>query len=163
MPNIPNQFSEVTMEFAPGVNKEVSQNMLTALNETISKNAVAGQTIEKLWVSSAKDSHSCPSRHVSGLAVDISRVNGKKIGEHYVSDAAIRAIVDGLQAKFEMASNRRENFGPTIKKKLGQNHDVSGHVDHFHWSVNGDHSACSDVAETYRLEEEDNPQTVSQR
>lgn len=163
MPNIPTQIGGVTMEFDPGVNKDVSQNLLNAMSHAISANVVSGHTIEKLWVSSAKDSHSCPSRHVSGLAVDISRVNGKKISLHYSTDPSVKAIVDGLQSKFESAAGRRENYGPTIKKKLGQNNNVGGHGDHFHWSVDGDHSICAAVTEEFSIEIEDTPQAVSQR
>jgi hypothetical protein len=143
MPQMPSVIGGVQMEFAPGVVNDISSEMLAALSQTISTNAVAGQTIEKLWVSSAKDSHTCPSRHVSGNAVDISRVNGKFVSTSYGPDASVKAIVDGLQLRFENASNRRENFGPTIKKKEGVDYDPGGHTDHFHWSVNGDHSVCA--------------------
>ncbi len=143
MPKIPNKIGGVTMEFASSVTNEVTQDMLDALTATISTSAVSGETIEKLWISSAKDSHKCPSRHVTGNGVDISRVNGKYISSDYETDASVKSIVDGLQTSFENAPKRRENFGPSIKKKLGKDHAVSGHKDHFHWSVDGDHSACS--------------------
>lgn len=143
LPTIPDDINGVTMEFAKTVNKQVTDEMLEAMKATISSDAVSGEKIKKLWVSSAKDSHKCPSRHVTGNGVDISRVNGKFIVSSYDSDSSIKKIVDGLQNKFEDAPKRRENFGPTIKKKNGKDHSVSGHKDHFHWSVNGDHSECS--------------------
>ena len=140
--SIPNEINGVAIEFAGSVNRQVTRKMLAAMNQSISSN-INGNTVEKLWVSSAKDSHNCPSRHVSGNGVDISRVNGKYISVHYRTDETVRGIVDGLQNKFESADHRRENYGPTIKKKEGVDRSVPGHADHFHWSVNGDHSVCS--------------------
>lgn len=143
MAKIPDNIGGVQIELAEGVGNDVTDEMLEALRAAISKTSVAGYTIDQLWVSSARDSHICPSRHVTGNAVDISRVNGKYISVSYEHDDAIRAIVDGLQKKFESAPHRRENFGPTIQKKLGEDYPVTGHKDHFHWSVNGDHSQCT--------------------
>lgn len=163
MPDIPDTIGGVTIEFAPSVGRGIAKNLLDAMTATIKSDAVEGETITKLWVSSAKDSHDCPSRHVTGLAVDISRVNGQRIGVCYSTDASVKKIVDGLQTRFELASNRRENFGPTIQKKLGQDHPVSGHTDHFHWSVDGDHSACANVPERYTLEIEDTKEAVEAR
>jgi hypothetical protein len=131
------------MEFDGAVNRDVTPEMLEALHATIARNAIAGETIDILWVSSARDQHACPSRHVTGNGVDISRINGKKIGTHYTSDPSVKAIVDGLQTRFEGVPRRRENFGPTIQRKLGKPYPASGHQDHFHWSVDGDHSACA--------------------
>ena len=48
----------------------------------------------------------------------------------------MKPIVDAIQDEFETYSNRRENYGPHFKKKLGQNWTVSGHDDHVHVSVN---------------------------
>ncbi len=163
LPNIPSKISGVSMTFAAGVDRNIAQNLLDAMQHTISSTAVPGEKIDALWVSSAKDSHKCPSRHVSGLAVDISRVNGKRISTHYGSDESVKAIVDGLQSLFESAPNRRENYGPTIQKKLGKDNIVGGHSDHFHWSVDGDHSVCAAKDDKFRLADEDTPQAVSQR
>lgn len=143
MARIPDTINGVVIECAPTVNRDITSEMLAAMNAAIGKEAVQGHAIERLWISSARDSHSCPSRHVTGNGVDISRINGKHISVHYDSDRAVKAIVDGLQMRFEDAPARRENFGPTIQKKLGQDHPVPGHKDHFHWSVDGDHSACA--------------------
>ncbi|MEM9291791.1 MAG: hypothetical protein AAGD01_08930 [Acidobacteriota bacterium] len=143
MPQIPAEIGGVVMEFNDGVNRQVTQELFDALNATIRRDAVEGHEIQRLFVSSAADRHQCPSRHVTGNAVDISRINGKKMSVHYSSDAEVKAIVDGLQTAFEAAPNRRENFGPSIRLKLGQPFTIGGHNDHFHWSVNGDHSACT--------------------
>ncbi len=143
MPSIPEEINGVSIEFAASVDRNISVEMLEAMKATISRDVVEGETIVKLWVSSAKDSHKCPSRHVTGNGVDISRVNGEFIATSYDANMSIKSIVDGLQQEFENAPKRRENFGPTIKKKNGNDYAVSGHKDHFHWSVNGDHSLCS--------------------
>jgi len=79
-----------------------------------------------------------PSRHVAGngKAVDVSRINGNKLSLSYTSNATVKAIVDAMQTGYENYTHRRENFGPFMKKKLGNNHTVSGHGDHMHFSVN---------------------------
>lgn len=140
---IPSTINEVTIEFADAVNKDVTKELVDAMNHAIKKDVASGRTLTKLWVSSANDQHSCPSRHATGNGVDISRVNGKYLSTSYDSDGEVKEIVDSLQTAFEGAPKRRENFGPTIQKKEGVDHPVSGHTDHFHWSVNGDHSGCA--------------------
>lgn len=79
-----------------------------------------------------------PSRHVQGegKAVDISRINGNKMSIFYPGNATVKAVVDAMQTEFENYTHRRENFGPFMKKKLDNNHQVSGHGDHIHLSVN---------------------------
>lgn len=146
MKKIPNKINDVTIEFSNLVNRNVTDEMHAALVASISDDIVDGHPLEKLFVSSASEStprHRCPSRHKTGNGVDISRINGKKIGSHYLTDEVVKLIVDSLQTKFESAPARRENFGPTIQKKEGIDYPIAGHKDHFHWSVNGDHSECS--------------------
>lgn len=143
MHRIPDNIGGVAMEFADDVDREISEELFEAMQAAISTKAVADRDISTLWVSSARDRHSCPSRHTTGNGVDISRINGKRIGGHYQTDDEVRAIVDSLQTAFESAPHRRENFGPTIQLKLGEPKPISGHDDHFHWSVDGDHSECS--------------------
>jgi hypothetical protein len=92
--------------------------------------------LSKIFVSSASDSHTFPSRHTQKKAVDISRINGTKIVIGYPSNAMLKAIVDAIQDTFETFSQRRENFGPHLKLKLGVPHPVDGHGDHIHFSVN---------------------------
>jgi hypothetical protein len=69
-------------------------------------------------------------------AVDISRINGIKIVIGYPNDPEVKAIVDAIQIAFETFSDRRENFGPYAKTKLGKPWSVSGHDDHIHLSIN---------------------------
>jgi hypothetical protein len=69
-------------------------------------------------------------------AVDISRINGTKMALGYPQGGSIKAIVDAIQDAFEGFTSRRENYGPHLKKKLGQNWTISGHNDHIHLSVN---------------------------
>lgn len=136
MPNIPSSINGVTVEFASNVNKTVEQRMIDGLKHCIKSGITAGQTLNKIWISSANDSHELPSRHAQAKAVDISRINGTKIVIGYPEGGAIKAIVDAIQDTFESYSHRRENYGPHFKKKLGSNWSVSGHQDHIHLSVN---------------------------
>ncbi|MEE4379256.1 MAG: hypothetical protein V2J55_17335 [Candidatus Competibacteraceae bacterium] len=136
MPNIPSTINGVTVEFASTVNKDVVTSMINGLKHCIKTGIASGHTLSKIYISSAKDSHTAPSRHVSGKAVDISRINSKKMSTHYSSDNTVKAIVDAIQDTFETYSGRRENFGPHLKKKNGNNWTVGGHGDHIHISVN---------------------------
>ncbi len=136
MPDIPETLNNhVTVEFASTVVKDVAQSMIDGLKHCIEKDVATDQVLTKVYISSAKDSHSSPSRHVVGKAVDISRINGKKLSVHYETDAAVKAIVNAIQEKFESYTGRRENFGPHMKKKSGNPWTVSGHGDHIHLSV----------------------------
>ena len=136
MPDIPSKINGVTVEFASTVKKGVHQRMIDGLNHCIKANVASGHTLSKIFISSASDSHSPPSRHTQEKAVDISRINGAKIVIGYPAGGFVKAIVDAIQTAFESYTHRRENFGPHFKKKLGLNHSVSGHKDHIHFSVN---------------------------
>ena len=136
MPQIPTLINGVTMEFGTGVVNDVKQVMIDGLKHCLKKDIASGHTLTTIFISSAFDSHQMPSRHMQQKAVDISRINGKKMAVHYSSDAVVKAIVNTIQEKFETFQHRRENFGPHLKKKLGENWSVSGHGDHIHFSVN---------------------------
>ena len=135
MATLPSDVNGVTVEFASTVDKNVVQSMVDALKHCIKSDIATGHVLQKIYVSSANDSHSAPSRHVQQKAVDISRINGTKIVLGYPGVDEVKAIVQGIQDCFEGYAQRRENFGPYIKKKSGQNWTVSGHDDHIHLSV----------------------------
>ena len=138
MPDIPGAINGVTIEFSSAVNKSVDQKVIDGLKKVIKPAIATGYTLTKIYISSANDQHQSPSRHVmgSGKAVDISRINDMKMSVHYPTNATVKAIVDAIQDEYENYTHRRENFGPHLKKKLGNNHTVSGHGDHIHLSVN---------------------------
>ena len=138
MATIPSIINSVDIEFSSNVNKSVDQKIIDALNHVLSTNVASGHILTKIYISSANDQHTSPSRHVQGdgKAVDISRINGLKMSENYSSNPTVKAITDALQNKFESFTHRRENFGPLFKKKLGNPYTVSGHNDHIHFSVN---------------------------
>ncbi len=137
MPNIPSTINGVTVNFAPAVNKNVQQLVIDALNHCISPNVASGHQLDAIFVSSARRQNPNNSRHNTGRAVDISRINGVKIVVGFTSNAHVKAIVKAIQQKFESFPDRRENFGPALKKKLGADFSVPGHKDHIHLSVNG--------------------------
>ena len=136
MATIPSTINGVTVEFASTVNNDVEQVMVDGLNHCIKKNIATGYSLTKIYISSAYDSHKFPSRHMQKKAVDISRINDTKMVLGYPQGGAVTAIVDAIQTAFESFKDRRENFGPHFKKKLGKVHTVSGHKDHIHLSVN---------------------------
>lgn len=138
MPAIPSTINGVTVEFSSSVNKSVDQKIIDGLNLVVKPAIATGHTLTKIYISSANDQHTAPSRHVqgNGKAVDISRINGNKMSLTYTSNATVKAIVDAMQTEYESFADRRENFGPFMKKKLGADHTVSAHGDHIHFSVN---------------------------
>jgi hypothetical protein len=136
MPQIPTTINNVTVEFADSVNEEVTQAMIDGLKHCITSMIASGHILSRIYISSAYDLHSLPSRHMQQKAVDISRINGTKIALGYPNGGAVKAIVDAIQDSFETYPKKRENFGPHLKKKLGQNWPVSAHNDHIHLSVN---------------------------
>lgn len=136
MPAIPSNINGVVVDFAPAVNNNVVQRVIDALLFCVSPNVSPGNPLARVFVSSARRQNPNASRHNTGQAVDISRINGKKIINGFPSDPQVRAIVTALQQKFESFPQRRENFGPAFKKKLGQPFQVAGHQDHIHYSVN---------------------------
>ncbi|WP_370261606.1 hypothetical protein [Limnobacter sp.] len=122
---------------AAQVGGEIHPNLLDFLLQTIRANLIDGPTLTSIYISSLKDQHNFPSRHMQGLgkAVDISRINGMRMSTHYPNDPAVKLISDAIQLAFESWGGRRENFGPLFKRKHGKPHPVAGHTDHIHLSV----------------------------
>jgi len=112
--------------------------MIEGLRRTIRADIAEGHVLNEIFISSANDQHELPSRHVQGggKAVDISRINGMKMSVYYASSKSVKAIVDAIQTAFEGYPHRRENFGPSFRKKLGAVASIDGHRDHVHLSVN---------------------------
>lgn len=136
MPQIPSTINGVSVQFGVGVGNDVDQRVIDGLKHCIKPQIAAGHTLTSIYISSAYDSHQMPSRHMQHKAVDLSRINGTKIVIGYPQGGSLKAIVDAIQDAFEGYPHRRENFGPHLKKKLGQNWPVGGHNDHIHLSVN---------------------------
>lgn len=136
MPQIPSTINGVTVHFGSGVGNDVHQRVIDGLKQCIKPGIATGHTLSSIYVSSAYDSHQMPSRHMQHKAVDVSRINGTKIVLGYPQGGSVKAIVDSIQEAFEGYSFKRENYGPHLKKKLGQNWAVAGHNDHIHLSVN---------------------------
>ena len=136
MPNIPSTINGVAVDFAPAVNKNVVQRVIDALRHCVKPNVAPGHMLARVFISSARRQNPNNSRHNTGQAVDISRINGVRMSTGFNNDPQVTAIVRALQEEFESFPQRRENFGPHFKKKLGQPFQVSGHQDHIHYSVN---------------------------
>jgi hypothetical protein len=136
MAQIPATINGVAVDFDTSVGNDVDQRVVDGLTHCVKPGIATGFTLQRIFISSAFDSHTAPSRHVQHKAVDISRINGTKIVIGYPGDAAIKAIVDAIQTAFDTYSKRRENFGPHFKHKHGKPFTVGGHKDHIHLSVN---------------------------
>lgn len=128
--------NEVTVEYASGADNDVEQSLIDVLNGCIKKDVAPAETLEKVYISATTNgNHATASRHASGQAVDISRINGKKMEDDYPSDKTIKAIVDAIQVAADKQAGIRENFGPHFKHKNTSNWTVGGHADHIHLSV----------------------------
>lgn len=113
--------------------KAVSIRLIAALKTALE---ITNQTvtITSIYImATTNGEHTTPqSNHFRGLAVDISRINDIPI---IVLGA--NNLVTALQQAIEQTTNRRENFGPALKLKLGQPWSIGGHDNHIHFSING--------------------------
>jgi hypothetical protein len=137
MPAIPSNINGVTVNFASAVNKNVQQLVIDALRHCIKPDVAADHQLDSIFVSSARRQNPNSSRHNTGRAVDISRINGVRMLGGFNTNPHVKAIVKAIQQRFESFPERRENFGPALKKKLGEPFSIDGHKDHIHLSVNG--------------------------
>lgn len=136
MAEIPATINGVTVEFGERVNRTVDQKIIDGLQACIRTDIAAGHRLTTIYISSANDQHTMPSRHSQQKAVDISRINGTRMAVGYPGNPAVKAICDAIQGAFEKFPHRRENFGPLFRKRLGNPSSVGGHRDHIHLSVN---------------------------
>jgi hypothetical protein len=135
MPKIGSSLNDVTIEYGSTADNDVKDALVDLLKGVIKQTVAPGQTLSKVFVSATTNGEHESPRHASGQAIDISRVNGKKIGETYSSDTEVKAIVDGMQDEADKQTGIRENFGPHFKHKHKVNWTVGGHDDHIHFSV----------------------------
>jgi hypothetical protein len=130
------KINDVDVEYASGADNEVKQELIDLLKGVVKSGVATGSTLEKIWVSATTNgTHATGSRHYSGKAVDISRINGKYLSTSYSSDSSVKAIVDALQDEGDKQTGIRENFGPKFLHKHKANWTVAAHDDHIHFSV----------------------------
>ena len=135
-PKIGAKLNDVEVEFASGADNAVKQSLVDLLTAVVKKDVAAGNLLEKIFISATTNgTHGTGSRHYSGLAVDISRINGKYMSTSYPDDASVKAIVDALQDEGDKQTGIRENFGPKFLHKHKKNWTVAAHDDHIHFSV----------------------------
>ncbi|MBI2434911.1 MAG: hypothetical protein HYV26_18815 [Candidatus Hydrogenedentes bacterium] len=134
--SIPVEINGVTVDFAPSVVNEVVSELVDALRFVLRPNLVEDYVLRRIYVSSVKDGkHSATSLHYRRRAVDISRLNDKRLSVYYPSDDEVKTLTNALQTVFEQFAWRYENYGPHFKLKNGIPYDPGGHADHVHFSV----------------------------
>lgn len=138
---IPESINGVIIEVDESEERLVHPSVIDGLQFLIIPDLNPTWELEMVYISCAYDvkGHKWPSRHAMGKAVDISRLNGHKMSVYYSSlGSECRILTQDLQARWENYENRRENFGPHMKKKLGMDwsNRIKGHRDHCHFSVN---------------------------
>ena len=130
------KLNDVDVEYASGADNEVNQTLIDLLTGFVKSGVATGNVLEKIYVSATTNgTHAAGSRHYSGKAVDISRINGKYLSTTYTTDASVKAIVDALQDEADKQTGIRENFGPKFLHKHKANWTVAAHDDHIHLSV----------------------------
>lgn len=131
----------VTKSDNKNANQQVSPVLINAIKFALEKannNLSSSDKITSIYVSATTNGkHSATSNHPLGLAIDISRINGKKMAITGVTNQIIE-----LQKAFDGFEYIRENFGPHFKHKYDLNtsrwnfnYSVGGHKDHIHISV----------------------------
>jgi hypothetical protein len=118
--------------------QEVSTRLIDAIKTALE---VVNQTasITSIHISATTNGrHATTSNHYKALAVDISRINGVSVSTLYGMGSS---ILRDFQLAFDSVPYRRENFGPSFLHKGGvtppANRMPSPHLDHFHFSVEG--------------------------
>jgi hypothetical protein len=130
------KINDVDVEYASGADNDVQQELIDLLTGFVKSGVATGNSLEKIYVSATTNgTHGTGSRHYSGKAIDISRINGKYMSTTYSSDSAVKAIVDALQDEADKQTGIRENFGPKFLHKHKANWTVAAHDDHIHLSV----------------------------
>lgn len=124
----------ITQSDNRSANQKVSNCLINALFEALQCLHSQGYEIESIYISSTTNGkHSTKSNHYSGLAIDISRINGIPITEMTPNHLQ---TVAALQNCLENSTGIRENFGPFLEHKLNEPYQVGNHQDHVHFSVN---------------------------
>ena len=146
MATIGSVINGVQLKFGVGVDPELDASLLAALEQIIAPDLSASGAALELYISSISETtsaHSRTSRHYppARKALDISRINGKRMSVFYPADALVQEVTKNLQERFEQQTPaRRENFGPHLQKKLGAVFAppsiVQAHRSHIHFSVN---------------------------
>lgn len=134
-------------------NQLVTKGLLAAFKKAVveaNKKLSINDKITEIHISSSTNgSHAFGSNHYFGTAIDISRINNRRL----INIGLNKQVIE-LQRAFSALDNVRENYGPYIKQKVrlngvpDANSYVSGHRNHIHFSIQGDHNAedceCSD-------------------
>ncbi|WP_299673059.1 hypothetical protein [uncultured Tenacibaculum sp.] len=121
--------------------QEVSPVLVEGMKFALEKannNLSSSEKITSIYISATTNGeHSATSNHPLGLAIDISRINGKRMAVTGVTNQ-----IKELQKAFDSFQYIRENFGPHFKHKYDLNtnrwnfnYPVGGHKDHIHISV----------------------------
>lgn len=122
-------------------NKLVSVDLVDGIKfalEQANNNLSLSNKITNIHIAATTNGqHSPTSNHTNGTAIDISRINGKKMAITGITDQIIE-----LQKALDNFQYVRENFGPHFKHKYykntntwNYNYPVGGHRDHIHFSV----------------------------
>ncbi|PCI11700.1 MAG: hypothetical protein COB73_01595 [Flavobacteriaceae bacterium] len=137
----------ISIQFGVTISDNISANQLVstdlidglkfALEQANSNLPVVDKITDIYIMATTNGNHSATSNHTNGTAIDISRINGKKMFTTGVTNQIIE-----LQNAFDSYTYIRENFGPSFKHKFdlntntwNYNYPIGGHSDHIHISV----------------------------
>ncbi len=135
----------VKIVFGAGVDREVHDSIVQALESIVSRDLLTGGGALELYVSSVSElnsGHAEKSRHYppARKAIDISRVNDLRMADYYSTNRVVAEVTQKLQERFEALPARRENYGPFLQKKNGvistNQGIIAQHRSHIHFSTN---------------------------
>ena len=89
MPVTLGNINGVEIEFSSAVNKSVDQKVIDVLDKGVKPGIASENILNKIYISSANDQYTSPSRHVQGegKVVDNSRINGSEMSAFYPGNA----------------------------------------------------------------------------
>ena len=101
--------------------------------------AVVARTGISININSSVRQGTGTSNHYRARAVDINRVNGRRV-DSFSDDPQTRALVSSLQEAFQQHGHIRENFGPALQLKVNspgsspvaRSDQAAAHRNHIH-------------------------------
>ncbi len=106
----------VSVEYGKDADAEVEQSLITLLKACIKADIAAKRTLSKIYIGyTTNGTHAAHSRHKTGQAVDISRINGKYMSTSYTSDDEVKEIVNAIQDAADKAAGIRAEFRPPFQ------------------------------------------------
>ncbi len=120
----------------PGAKNPVDSVLADRFEEAVGLTKLDNPDLNSLHISATTNGHKPPSLHVEGFALDISRVNGIRMGGGYGQNSTVTTVVNSLQTNLGEVG-AYENFGPYMMNGPRPPTDalIQQHSNHIHYSI----------------------------